>query len=42
MPSTDFQKIIRDMRNYADYIDIKSVQDHLIFSCKDVSVLKKQ
>ena len=34
MPSTDFQKIIRDMHNYADLIDIKSVQDHLIFSCK--------
>tara|TARA_B100000795_G_C22786522_1_gene434871 strand:+ start:467 stop:1255 length:789 start_codon:yes stop_codon:yes gene_type:complete len=34
MPSTDFQKIIRDMHNYADLIDIKSVEDHLIFSCK--------
>ena len=34
MPSTDFQKIIRDMHNYADLIDIKSVDDHLIFSCK--------
>ena len=34
MPSVDFQKIIRDMHNYADLIDIKSVQDHLIFSCK--------
>ena len=34
MPSTDFQKIVRDMHNYADYIDIKSVEDHLIFSCK--------
>jgi proliferating cell nuclear antigen len=33
MPSTDFQKIIRDMHNYADLIDIKSVEDHLIFSC---------
>ena len=34
MPSVDFQKTIRDMHNYADYIDIKSVEDHLIFSCK--------
>ncbi len=34
MPSTDFQKIIRDMHNYADLIDIKSVEEHLIFSCK--------
>tara|TARA_B100001248_G_C27328088_1_gene430026 strand:- start:79 stop:867 length:789 start_codon:yes stop_codon:yes gene_type:complete len=34
MPSTDFQKTIRDMHNYADLIDIKSVEDHLIFSCK--------
>ena len=34
MPSTDFQKTIRDMHNYADFIDIKSVEDHLIFSCK--------
>ena len=33
MPSTDFQKTIRDMHNYADLIDIKSVEDHLIFSC---------
>ena len=33
MPSTDFQKIIRDMHNYADSIDIKSVEEHLIFSC---------
>ena len=33
LPTTDFQKIIRDMHNYADYIDIKSVEDHLIFSC---------
>tara|TARA_B100001057_G_C22753282_1_gene912638 strand:- start:399 stop:1187 length:789 start_codon:yes stop_codon:yes gene_type:complete len=34
MPSSDFQKIIRDMHNYADFIDIKSVEEHLIFSCK--------
>ncbi len=34
MPSTDFQKIIRDMHNYADLIDIKSVDEHLMFSCK--------
>ena len=34
MPSVDFQKTIRDMHNYADFIDIKSVEEHLIFSCK--------
>ena len=34
MPSVDFQKTIREMRNYADCIDIKSVEDHLIFSCQ--------
>ena len=39
MPSTDFQKIIRDMHNYADYIDIKSVEDHLFFLVvKEISV----
>jgi len=34
MPSTYLQKIIRDMHNLADYIEIRNVQDQLILSCK--------
>ena len=34
MPSTDFQKICRDMHNLADEIEIKSVGQQLMFSCK--------
>ncbi len=34
MPSTDFQKICRDMHNLSDTIEIKSVGSQLIFSCK--------
>jgi len=34
MPSTDFQKICRDMHNLADDIEIKSVGQQLLFSCK--------
>ena len=34
MPSNDFQKICRDMHNIADNIEIKSVGNQLIFSCK--------
>jgi len=33
MPSTDFQKIIRDMNGISDRIEIKSVGTDLIFSC---------
>lgn len=34
MPSTDFQKICRDMNNMgADKVEIKSIDDKLIFSC---------
>ena len=33
MPSTDFQKICRDMSNIADDIEIKSLTNQLIFSC---------
>lgn len=37
MPSTDFQKIIRDMNDInADFIEIKSVNNELIFSAKGV------
>ena len=34
MPSSDFQKICRDMHNLSDTIEIKSVGSQLIFSCK--------
>ncbi len=34
MPSSDFQKICRDMHNLADTIEIKSVGSQLIFGCK--------
>lgn len=33
LPSADFQKICRDMNNLADLMEIKSVQNQLIFSC---------
>ena len=34
MPSLDFQKICRDMHNFAEEIEIKSIGHQLIFSCK--------
>jgi proliferating cell nuclear antigen len=34
LPSTDFQKICRDMSNVSDIVDIKNVGNQLIFSCK--------
>ena len=34
MPSNDFQKICRDMHNIADNMEIKSVGNQLLFSCK--------
>jgi proliferating cell nuclear antigen len=33
MPSVDFQKICRDMHNLAETIEIKSLENQLIFSC---------
>ena len=33
MPSSDFQKIIRDMGGISDKIEIKSVSNELIFKC---------
>lgn len=33
LPSSDFQKIIRDMRNLSEEIEIKSYNQKLIFSC---------
>lgn len=34
MPSTDFQKLCRDMYNIAELLEIKSVGKQLIFNCK--------
>jgi proliferating cell nuclear antigen len=34
LPSTDFQKIIRDLNGISDRIEIKSVGNDLIFSCE--------
>ncbi len=34
MPSIDFQKIVRDMHNLADFIEIRNVDKQLCFSCK--------
>lgn len=34
MPSTDFQKICRDMSNVSDLVEIKNICNQLIFSCK--------
>ena len=33
LPSQDFQKVCRDMYNLADDIEIKSLENQLIFSC---------
>lgn len=33
LPSTDFQKIIRDLSNISDKLEIKSVGNELIFKC---------
>ena len=33
MPSSDFQKIIRDLNNISDKLEIKSIQNQLIFKC---------
>lgn len=34
MPSIDFQKIIRDMHNLSDMIEVRNVGNQLTFSCK--------
>lgn len=34
LPSNDFQKICRDMHNLADWMEIRSVGNQLIFGCK--------
>ena len=34
LPTTDFQKIVRDLNGISDRIEIKSVSNELIFRCK--------
>ncbi len=34
LPSADFQKICRDCHNIADQVEIKNINNQLIFSCK--------
>lgn len=34
LPSTDFQKITRDMNNLAEFVEIRNVGHQLVFSCK--------
>jgi proliferating cell nuclear antigen len=34
LPSTDFQKICRDMHNLAEFVEIKTVNKELILTCK--------
>jgi proliferating cell nuclear antigen len=34
LPSSDFQKICRDMANLSDFVEIKNTDNKLIFSCK--------
>lgn len=34
LPSTDFQKICRDMHNIAEHVEIKNISNQLILSCK--------
>jgi proliferating cell nuclear antigen len=48
IPSTDFQKICRDMNNIAEYMEIKSISSQLIFNCngqfatQETSILENQ
>jgi proliferating cell nuclear antigen len=34
LPSIDFQKLCRDMKNIADFVEIKNIKSQLMFSCK--------
>lgn len=34
LPSSDFQKICRDMNNVSELVEIKNISNQLIFSCK--------
>jgi len=33
MPSLDFQKVVRDMHNLADFMEIRNIENQLRFSC---------
>ena len=33
LPSTDFQKIVRDLNNVSDKLEIKAIKNQLIFKC---------
>lgn len=33
LPTVDFQKICRDMHNIAEFMEIRSIQNQLVFSC---------
>jgi proliferating cell nuclear antigen len=33
MPATDFQKIIRDMSNLGDFVEVKNINSQLFFTC---------
>ena len=34
LPASDFQKIIRDMNNLTDFVEIRNISNQLIFGCK--------
>lgn len=34
LPSSDFQKICRDLHNLSEFVEVKNVNNQLIFSCK--------
>lgn len=34
LPSVDFQKLIRDMKNIAEFVEVKNIRSQLMFSCK--------
>lgn len=34
LPSTDFQKICRDMNNLAEFVEIRNINNQLVFACK--------
>lgn len=34
LPSSDFQKICRDMSNLSEFVEIKNINNQLIFTCK--------
>ena len=46
LPSSDFQKIIRDLNSISDKLEIKSVKSQLIFKCSgsyaDVEIIRSE